>query len=72
VVGVGSASHGWEAGVDVVSGGRAHRSRLKRAGEAHALGGKRVDVRCVGLPSVAAQVAEGAIVRDDEDDVGFG
>ena len=72
VVGIGSANHGRETGVDVVPGGGAHRSGLKTTGEAHALGGKLVDVGGVGLAAVAAEIAVGAIVRDDENDIRFG
>lgn len=71
VVGVSSAEDGGEAGVYVVSGGGAHGGGLEAAGEAHALGGKLVDVWGMGLSSVAAEVAEGAVVGDDEDDVGL-
>ena len=72
VVGVGSTDNGWKSGVDVVSGRGAHWGGLKAACEAHALGGELVDVGGVGLPAITAEVAEGAIVSDDEDDIGFG
>ncbi len=72
VVWVGAAQDGREAGVDVVPGGGTHRGGLETAGEAHPLGGEFVDVGGVGLSTIATEVAESAVVCDDEDDVGFG
>ena len=71
VVRVSAADDRRKAGVNVVPGGRAHGRGLEAAGEAHALVSELVDVWCVGLTSVASQVAKGAVVGDDEDDVGL-
>ncbi len=72
VIGIGAALDGVEPGVDVVPGRRAHRRRLETVRETHPLGGEFVDVRRMGLPAVAADIAESAVIGDYENEVGFG
>ena len=59
------------AGVDVVSCWRAHRCALKAVRHAHALGRQLIDVGCVGLAAIAADVSKGAVIRNDEQHVGL-
>ncbi len=72
VIRVGSAGDWIESGVDVVAGGGAHRRGLEAAGEAHSFASELVDVGGVGLSAVAPEIPKGAVVGDDEDDVGLG
>lgn len=50
---------------------RAHRSRLKTSLKFHPLTGQFVDVWSVCLSSVTTNVAERAVVGDDENEVRF-
>ena len=69
MVGPGSTLHWVDTRVDIMARGRAHRGGLEAAGEPHALGGQLIYVRGLGLPAVTADVAEGTVVRNDEDEV---
>jgi len=44
---------------------------LEAASEAHALAGELIDIGCVGLAAVAAEVPECAVIGNDEDNIGF-
>ena len=69
VVRIGSGLHRIEAGVECVTRGRAHGRSLEAPRELHALTRELIEMRCLRLPAIHAEVAVGAVVGDDEQEV---
>ena len=69
MVWVGARGDWIESGENIVPGRGTHRGRLEAARKAHSFGGQLVQIRRVGLPTIATEIAEGTIIGDDQDDV---
>ena len=62
-------THRVEPGIDIVSGGRTHRSRLEAAVEGKPFLGKLVQVWSFGLSAIDLHIKVGAIIRDHQNDI---
>ena len=69
MVGIGTAFDGVEAGVEIMSRGRAHGCRLEATFEFHALGGEMVNVGRKCLSAITADVAKSAVVGKNHHEV---
>ena len=72
VIGPGPALHRIETGINIMPGRRAHGRGLEAAGKAHALLRQFVDIGCLSLPPIAADIAKSAVISDNKNHVGFG
>ena len=66
MIGVGPTLDRIDTRVDVVSRGGTHGSGLEAAGEPHSPFRQPIDIRCVCLATVTADVTVGAVIGDNE------
>ena len=71
MVGVGAALYRVKAGVNIVPRGRAHGGSLETTGEAYAFLGQLINVGGMGLAAVTTDVPKGAVIGNDEKDIGL-
>ncbi len=71
VVGIGSTFDWVQPRIDVVPCWRTHGSHLEAPFKLHAFGGEFVNVRCVSLTAISAEVTKSTIVGNNENEIGI-
>ncbi len=72
VIGISAAFDRIESRIDIVPRWRTHRGRLEAMRKSYPLACQPINVWCVRLTTVTAEITKGAIVGNDEEQVGCG